>query len=45
MDDDELNWAINDIEIEREEVLAQLVDLNCILNKLKKIRNIEDFKI
>lgn len=39
MDEDELAWAIEDVESEREEAIAQVVELTAILNKLKKQLN------
>lgn len=36
MDEDELAWAIEDVESEREKAVAQVVELTLILNELKK---------
>lgn len=36
MDEDELAWAIEDVESEREKAVAQVVELTFILNELKK---------
>lgn len=36
MDEDELAWAIKDVESEREKAVAQAVELTLILNELKK---------
>lgn len=39
MDEDELAWAIEDVESEREKAIAQVVELTAILNELKKQLN------
>lgn len=40
MDEDELAWAIEDMESEREKVIAQVVELTATLNELKrKLKN------
>lgn len=39
MDEDELAWAIGDVESEREKAIAQVVELTAILNELKKQLN------
>lgn len=36
MDKDELAWAIEDVETERDKAIAQVVELTVILNELKK---------
>ena len=36
MGEDEIAWAINDVETERKIAIAQVVELTAILNELKK---------
>jgi len=39
MDEDELAWAIEDVEFEMKKAIAQVVELKVILNELKKQLN------
>jgi hypothetical protein len=39
MCEDELAWAIADVESEREGAIAQVVELTLILNELKRQQN------
>ncbi|MDA9272225.1 hypothetical protein N9Q05_02470 [bacterium] len=42
MDGDELAWAINDAESEREEAINQVVELTAIIKELKNKQNEEN---